>query len=570
MLVLLAALVAVKAYIQVIDAPFFGEDARFVAYNTMLTNLKLVEFWRLFAEPHNSSFEYLPLRDFSFWLDITLFGSNPIAFRSHNILLYLLSLPLLHGATFRLWCYFRPLDTASAPWVAALVTALFAIHPALVEPVVWISGRKYVLPNLFAALTFWLATRTKSLHGLSNQYACATLIAFVAVMFAKSSYVAMALVVAILWIIYWLDTPSIKRSKLQLLWPIAIMTIAMLLLANFISFNKGHDSAPPYWGIEAAGRSFAAQGWLARLAFSPENRHFYYPVFEDASFPVMIVVGIAVFIGAAWGLVAVLCKRSLEGFVVLIFAVLCIPYLQIRPTIPPSLVSDRYVALSAWAAMFFLVTLAWRLTPRKRKTLLILFAMPMIFQTFSRSRDWRSSEAMIEAEYLAYPGYYMPAYQKIMGLQLPQGLSLDAAEVAKNVTIPEIRQVLDGLIRSDFALRDSVRLSSNFQGVMSLMIHLGDILKHPPVQVRWNPSMLYVWKRLESSLAQQWHTFSLSFPENELIHYKAGLYLLSISQNANAVSHLRAAIDSQRLPERLRVIAENEIKVVSVGSARMH
>ena len=65
--------------------------------------------WRLLTEPYNP-LEFLPLRDLSYWFDIKLFGLNPAALRAHNIILYLLCLPLVYATTLGLWRYFRPAD----------------------------------------------------------------------------------------------------------------------------------------------------------------------------------------------------------------------------------------------------------------------------------------------------------------------------------------------------------------------------------------------------------------------------------------------------------------------------
>ena len=163
--------------------------------------------------------EFLPLLELSYWFDMTLFGLNPTAFRLHNVILYLLALPLVYGTTLELWRYFRPSDKASAPWVAAVVTALFALHPAFVESVVWISGRKYVLANLFAMLALWFAVNARREYGLAAPHAIAALIAFVAMMLSKSSYVALAPIITILWVFFWLDIPKPNRHRSVLLWP---------------------------------------------------------------------------------------------------------------------------------------------------------------------------------------------------------------------------------------------------------------------------------------------------------------------------------------------------------------
>ena len=67
--------------------PFYFGRQWLLTDNQKLAGLHLTELWRLFAEPYNDFFEFLPLREFSYWFDIKLFGLNPVAFRLHNIIL---------------------------------------------------------------------------------------------------------------------------------------------------------------------------------------------------------------------------------------------------------------------------------------------------------------------------------------------------------------------------------------------------------------------------------------------------------------------------------------------------
>ncbi|MGA8864440.1 MAG: hypothetical protein WBM09_07080 [Gallionella sp.] len=316
-------------------------------------------------------------------------GLAPSSFRLHNILLYLLCLPLVYFVTEKLWRYFRPSDSDSAPLAAAAVTALFSLHPALVECVVWISGRKYVLPNLFSMLALWTAIKARGGRGLSVVHATATLIAFAGVMFSKSSYVSLAPIIAMLWLIFWLDLCPPQRHRIQLLWPLAILLLAGIMLRNFIDINQGFDSLPFYFGTEAVTRSLAILGWMARLVLSPGNRHFYYPVFEVQYLLLMVILGAAIMFSAAAGTVIMLRRRSLEGFAGMAFLLLSLPYMQLIPNGAPSLVSDRYLALAAWPAVLLIVTLSWRLSPIPRSVLLLAFALSWGCQTIERTRDWR-------------------------------------------------------------------------------------------------------------------------------------------------------------------------------------
>ncbi len=549
-LVLACAMAAAAAYLQALDYPFISDDTIYLTNNPKLSGLHLTELWRLFTEPYNGFSEFLPLRDLSYWLDLKLFGLNPAAFRAHNILLYLFCLPLVYATTSELWRYFRSVDAASAPWVAAVVTALFALHPALIEPVVAVSGRKYVLPNLFSMLALWLAVRARRNHGLSAPHAAAALAAFAAVMLSKASYVAVAPVIAMLWMAFWLDIPAPDRRRSLLLWPLAILLLAGLMLRIFVATSIGKEQG--YFGIEMATRTLAVLGWLTRLAFSPEGRHSFYPVFEDPHFTAMAALGVASLAATVTGGVMFLRKRSLVWFALAAFLLLCVPYLQLIPYGSPTLVADRYLAIAAWPAVLLLVALSWRLQPAPRIALLLAIALPWGFQTMEKPRDWRSLEAVIDADLRAFPGHYMSAVFKIVAIQLPQGLHRDAMDTANSITTPEFRDIAVKLVEADHAVSVDAVATGNPNEAMALLEKLRLALKQPIAQARWNSPIVLSMELCKDNFVYEWNSLVKHFPDNASVRYNAGLSLINFNFYADAAMHLRAATGSQHLPETLR------------------
>jgi hypothetical protein len=127
---------------------------------------------RMFAEPPESS--YYPVRTLSFAIDSSVWGRNsdgtlsPWGYHLTNVLLHALSVVLLYRLMLRLRPASQPLGAGVAeqstnaegqhairyawPIAAALAALLFALHPVVVEPVVWIAGREEVLTLLFALL----------------------------------------------------------------------------------------------------------------------------------------------------------------------------------------------------------------------------------------------------------------------------------------------------------------------------------------------------------------------------------------------------------------------------------
>jgi hypothetical protein len=528
--VLVSVAIAVCAYLQALHYPFVSDDLTYIPENTKLLELQIAELWRLFVEPYNCCNEFLPLRDFSYWIDMTLFGQNPEASRLNNIVLYLLCLPLIYATTLGLWRYFRPTDVAGAPWAAMAVTALFSLHPALVESVVWISGRKYILPNLFAMLSLWLAVSAKRDLGLSVPHAFASLLAFVALMFSKSSYVSVAPVIAMLWVLFWLDIPAQSRRRYLLLWPLAILILAGLLTMNFIAKNNGFDGMPFYFVSEAVTRTLAVLGWMARLSVTPESRHFFYPVFEDPYLPAMAALGAVVLSAGVAGMVMLLPRRSLEGFALAAFLLLCMPYIQLIPNHPPSLVADRYLALAVWPVVLLIVGLSWRLKPIPRMALLLAIALPWGFQTTERPRDWQSWDSLLDADLRAYPGFYGPAVYKINNQQIgPVESYNEVYKIASNIKDPDVSNIMIKLIQSDYAVRIDAASTGNPREAMMRLWNAEVDLLQPPAQAKWNSPRYKLWKALQIMLQTQWIYLAEQFPEDWSVRYNAEMWKINVA-----------------------------------------
>ena len=567
MILLSCVILAAGAYLQTLHYPYFSDDISYLPENAKLIALSFTELWRLFSEPYNCCFEFLPLRDFSYWLDIHLFGFSPSASRAHNIILYLFSLPLVYATSLAIWRYFRPADT-SAPWAAAAVTALFALHPALVESVVWISGRKYVLPNLFAMLALWLAVSTRREQGFFMPRAAATLSAFVAMMFSKSSYVGVAPLIALLWILFWLDVPKTDRHRSLLLWPLAILLLAGLMTLIFVSKNEGFDAMPFYFGIEAVTRTFSVLGWLAFLAVSPGNRHFLYPVFEDPNLALMVALGVVILAAAVISGLLILRKRSLEAFALVAFLLVSLPYIQLIPNHPPSLVSDRYLALAVWPAILLIVALLWRLKPKHRPIPLLVIALFWGSQTVERPRDWRSMETLYNADLRAYPGYYMPAMYEINNVQLPQGLYAEANKIANGITVPKLREIMIENIKIDQVVQAALSTGSPREA-MSLLWNTGQDYEQRPEQAKWNSSIFFFYRKNSEKLVSEWEILAKRFPDDASLRYNAGLWMMKVHKSKHAVAHLRAATESRHLPDSVRGTAYRNLGLALINSGNI-
>lgn len=131
----------------------YYDDDKHVIENPLVRDLTGPGIVRMFTRFSVSS--YYPVRLLSLALDYRFGGTDPRGYHLTNLLLHFFNIALLYYLSLRLFRRKNPAPHAYGPTVGAFVTAvLFAIHPVVVEPVTWISGREELLMTCFALVAF--------------------------------------------------------------------------------------------------------------------------------------------------------------------------------------------------------------------------------------------------------------------------------------------------------------------------------------------------------------------------------------------------------------------------------
>ncbi len=86
-----------------------------------------------------------------YWMALQIGGLNPIFFRSINLFFHI-------GSTFLIFVILNKLYSKRP---ALIVASIFAVHPAISESVVWISGGMYPQYTFFFLLSFLLYLLSK-------------------------------------------------------------------------------------------------------------------------------------------------------------------------------------------------------------------------------------------------------------------------------------------------------------------------------------------------------------------------------------------------------------------------
>jgi hypothetical protein len=153
-LILVVAL-ALAAHARALGGGFVIDDRRFVTENAALEGMPdpvRIVVDPCTADPSRPADIYRPLRTLDFAVGLGLFGRDPRPWHAESWLLHAAVAALLYLLLIRLGC---------RPAAAAAGAAFFALHPATVEPVAWVSARADLLAALFAlaAAHAWLRSR---------------------------------------------------------------------------------------------------------------------------------------------------------------------------------------------------------------------------------------------------------------------------------------------------------------------------------------------------------------------------------------------------------------------------
>jgi len=144
-----AALAVIAVHGQAIRFDFVNwDDSLYVTENPAVLSPSTVPISRHLLTP---SLGYpIPVTVATYIAESAVFGLNPAVFHATNVALHLTVT----------WLILWGLRWAGCGSVVAAVAALgFALHPAAVEPVVWVSGRKELLAAIFSLASLLLMTR---------------------------------------------------------------------------------------------------------------------------------------------------------------------------------------------------------------------------------------------------------------------------------------------------------------------------------------------------------------------------------------------------------------------------
>ncbi len=451
-------------YLPALHGPFFSDDFIYVVDNMTLRSVGLSEFWRIFAQQTNP-WEFLPLRDLSYRLDMALFDQDPLGYRIHNLLLYALccvAVWLLTGRLARLLGPEGPARGSRAAWVSAVTTLIFAAHPAHVESVAWISGRKDLLSGLLALLALHqfagAVTPARPRWGRLSASLALTALALlskatvlplplVALFIALGGYAAAGRGLSM--------RQALLRSALAVS-PLALLAAAWLAVVVSVGGETGVLLPMTQAAQQEAGRHIMAPlrilGGLGEIALAPVRLRLIYDLYNPGRVNAFTdALGLALLLAGILGAWVAWRRGSLAGLGALAFLAFSLPFCRLIPFSSWSLVSERFLFLPVLGLALALAAWGTREGARVRLPLLLVATLAGAVLSAARASGWTAPEAFWAENARLEPQHNVVVAQLLDAVLLPARRFDAALAAARQVRSPTDRDVLSRLVAAQRA-----------------------------------------------------------------------------------------------------------------------
>jgi tetratricopeptide (TPR) repeat protein len=430
---------ATAANLPALRGGFFADDLGFVTSNRTLLETPLTEPWRFFAGRTNP-WEYLPLRDLSYRIDVALFGVSPLGFLVVNLALHALACLacfLAARAVTRLLRGARG-DLAEDVIVVAAV-AVFAAHPAHVEPVAWISGRKDLLSGGFALASLWQLALALAPARPSWRRISAATVLFALALLSKTAVLPLAPLAFLLAVARFRPAPL--RSALGRATAVTAPLVAVACASAYLftRFSTVYADEAPDLASKAAG-ALRILGTLAHIALAPFRLRLHYDVRPPGLAGAgLLLAGLVTAAAAAVGAGALVRRRSIAGFGAAAFALFTVPVLQLVPYQTWSEASERYLFMPSFGlALAAGAAAAWaaeRLALRRVAAAGALLLLLGLGASAHRSWEWASFDRLVSSNVARAPTH-------------PQAVVLAVSAWAARLDHARARAAASGLARS--------------------------------------------------------------------------------------------------------------------------
>ena len=379
------------------------DDPSLVLENKTIRNLDPAMLKSVFEKP--TGYDYLPLKEISYAIDYRIWGKNPFGYHLMNVLLYIILLSVVYYFTIRL--------TANSN-IAFLGVFLFALHPAHIEPVCWISGRKDLLSGIFifTSLLLFLKSFTEGKSGKFLRFYALSLTVALCALISKPVSVLIPFYLIFLVAFFIPDSPQKKKQYMAII-PFFALSFITAIATVVIGVGKGTVKT---WNI---GKSADAVLnfpllliWYLKKLFLPFNLSPLYDEHNSADEN----IAVKVFLFIIFAFVMFLIIRRGEKFLKFFSLWFAVSILPVSGVIPISLSkADRYLFLPSFITVCFvkfisdysgMSGLKTRFTAKSRFAGTVIFLISLLFfvNSLMQSAVWKNSFTLWEYAVSRYPG----------------------------------------------------------------------------------------------------------------------------------------------------------------------
>jgi hypothetical protein len=330
------------------------------------------------ADAWNGRFvEYFPLRDSVYWVLWQWLGPRSVPFHLVSLLFHVACVLLVRALGQKLGL------SARASLVAA---ALFAVHPAHLESVVWVAGLKDPMYVFFTLGFLWLQLSARE-RG-SKRLEWASWAALVAALLCKSMAI-----VAPVWLVLCEQTREERPPWSKTLRAAAVPALLSgLFLAHFLVIARiAHVVVPPHGGSLRAHVTLAVWAQVRYLAqaLAPADLRFIHCFSPPSPFDPRLFAGLALLAGL--GVLLWKGSRQVKLSVGLYLAAL-LPVANVLPF--PAVVADRYLYAASVGVCFGLALALERLRPSWSRVAPVVLVGTWLIISFTAALDWRDEEQL--------------------------------------------------------------------------------------------------------------------------------------------------------------------------------
>lgn len=358
-------------YIFFLNNAFVSDDIAEIAQKP-----DIADFNRVLNSPTG------PIRPFIYWVSFHIGGLSPVVFRLSNVIFHLLSTYLIYIALFLIY---------KSKKISFFAAILFAIHPALCEAVLWISGGMYAQYTFFFLLSFVL-------YILSQNRIKVYWSSVLCYLFSLMSHPQMPIALFVIYPLFDFCFRNFKINWLKLLPFLAITIFYVFInlgglqerettLQTTHYLEKGIDN--PFILIPVAISSYA------ELLFFPATLTLYHSELHFSNFSFAIRTILTVIFFAGFGFAFIKKKKS-------IFFWLSFSIIALSPTLTPFrlnwIVAERYIYLPS-IGIFTLVAIGLNNFIKARKnyapmiyTIFALIIIILSIRTILRGIDWKNED----------------------------------------------------------------------------------------------------------------------------------------------------------------------------------